>query len=289
MIIVDSNEPLHVVQEVSLVDPAVIVCQLPAGDVLIPKKEYRGEVSISILKEITGCSMGEVVRASGGTMKDLDTVREAGRALRENRELLERLMSDGCVVERKATNDLLASIADGRLVDQCRRMVRDAQYPVVFIDGVLGVENGNIVSDGSLTRWGASSVLMQLFSLQAGGVIVAGGQGVELKEFVTWVMNWMDKEVHLAPGKRKAIPFLDPTTEAQVLSCFSGIGPETAKSILEYCGDLRGAFMYLSDTGNAKLKGRPKGVGERVIEEFRNAVGLKDGEVLIAVKEEAGG
>lgn len=269
----------------------IVTLSLPAGDIVIPKKDGRGRVTAEWvgniadrpLKEVAerfNVSVGELIRGAKGYATQL---------WQEQEEALKGFMGGCMVVERKTPHDLLHSIEDGRLVDQCRRMVKWSWLPVVLIDGLLGDEDGMATADGSMTGWSARSVEMMLLSLMAGGVSVIGGRGTELGEIVLWLIGWMDKEDHLLPGKRASIPFIEPTVGMDVLTSFSGIGPQTAKNILDYCGSLRNAFMFMTDERSVRLKEKPKGVGAQRIAEFRRAMGMEDGEVMVPIKEEDNG
>jgi len=292
MLIVDTMEPESTGKKLNGLGQEIITLSLPAGDIVIPRKEGRGKVTAEWAARVVNMPLSMLADWVGVTM--LEAIKEPKRLLAKywadpnNHAELKASMGNWMVVERKTPQDLLHSIEDGRLVDQCRRMVDWSWLPVVLIDGRLGEEKGMVTADGSVTGWGMKSVEMLLLSLMAGGVSVVGGRGVELSEVVGWLMGWMDKEEHLLPGKRAVIPFIEPTVEMSVLTSFSGIGPDTARSILEYCGSLRNAFMFMTDEGNVKLKGRPKGVGKQRIAEFRRAMGLEEGEVMMPVREDEG-
>ena len=39
------------------------------------------------------------------------------------------------IVERKSISDLVSSVFDGRLFDQCNRMKENFQFPIIIIEG----------------------------------------------------------------------------------------------------------------------------------------------------------
>ena len=45
------------------------------------------------------------------------------------------IVSHETVVERKSINDLIASIFDGRLFDQCNRLKEHFQFPIILLEG----------------------------------------------------------------------------------------------------------------------------------------------------------
>ena len=87
------------------------------------------------------------------------------------------VMTDKCgctvAIERKATPDLLGSIASGRLKQQADRLKREFDYPVLVIQGqiILGAE-GKAVVNNRATEFNYHAVQMYLWSLQTQGIFI---------------------------------------------------------------------------------------------------------------------
>jgi len=86
----------------------------------------------------------------------------------------------GCTVgiERKATNDLLSSIASGRLQKQLGRLKAEFDYPLLVIQGqiLLGAD-GHAIADNRETGFNYHAVQMLLWSLQTKGIFVLYAAG----------------------------------------------------------------------------------------------------------------
>jgi ERCC4-type nuclease len=94
------------------------------------------------------------------------------------------VMTDKCgctvAIERKATPDLLGSIASGRLKAQAERLKRDFDYPILVIQGqfMLGAE-GHTIANNRDTGFNYHAVQMLLWSLQTQGIFVMYAAGRE--------------------------------------------------------------------------------------------------------------
>ena len=61
------------------------------------------------------------------------------------------------VVERKSIQDLVSSIFDGRLFDQCNRLKEHFQYPILLIEG--NVDEIELITENPLIFYGALSTV----------------------------------------------------------------------------------------------------------------------------------
>ena len=59
------------------------------------------------------------------------------------------------IVERKSIKDLMASVFDGRLYDQCTRLKEHFQHPIVLVEG--NVDEVEEITDNPLVFYGALS------------------------------------------------------------------------------------------------------------------------------------
>ncbi|MBP0134163.1 MAG: heavy metal resistance protein CzcA [Nitrosarchaeum sp.] len=67
------------------------------------------------------------------------------------------------VVERKSIRDLLSSIFDGRLYDQCTRLKENFQFPIVVIEG--NVDEIEEITDNPMIFYGALSKVVSEFKI----------------------------------------------------------------------------------------------------------------------------
>ena len=67
------------------------------------------------------------------------------------------------VVERKSINDLISSIFDGRLFDQCKRLTENFKFPVILIEG--NVDEIESITDNPLVFYGALSTVAVDFKI----------------------------------------------------------------------------------------------------------------------------
>jgi DNA excision repair protein ERCC-4 len=67
------------------------------------------------------------------------------------------------VVERKSIRDLVSSVFDGRLFDQCSRLKEHFQFPIVLIEG--NVDEIEEITDNPLIFYGAISTIVIDFKI----------------------------------------------------------------------------------------------------------------------------
>ena len=67
------------------------------------------------------------------------------------------IVSHETVVERKSINDLISSIFDGRLFDQCNRLKDHFQFPVILLEG--NVDEIESITENPLVFYGALSTI----------------------------------------------------------------------------------------------------------------------------------
>ena len=67
------------------------------------------------------------------------------------------IVSHETVVERKSINDLIASIFDGRLFDQCNRLKEHFQFPIILLEG--NVDEIESITENPLVFYGELSTI----------------------------------------------------------------------------------------------------------------------------------
>lgn len=143
------------------------------------------------------------------------------------------------LIERKSAPDLLNSISDGRLYDECARLREHSDIPVLLVHGsILPGRDDLVIADGISTRWKWWSVQMVLFSLQTGGIIIMQVRNSDFVDALEHIFDWAERDEHLQV-KPAYTPFGKPPVQIAVLSALPGIGPERARRIIERFGSLR--------------------------------------------------
>jgi len=67
------------------------------------------------------------------------------------------------VIERKSTHDLVSSIFDGRLFDQCNRLKEHFQFPIILVEGNL--DEIDKITENPLIFYGALSTIALDFKI----------------------------------------------------------------------------------------------------------------------------
>lgn len=155
---------------------------------------------------------------------------------------------DDLIVERKEPGDLLASIRDRRLFNQCYEMRQQTDRAVLLITGqILADLDGNIPG----TRWKWNAIDGALFKVQELGVLVCWCyRENEFTNKLAWLVNrdWSER-TYISPRKT-GIPL---SRQAAILDALPEVTPELAVSLLKEYGSpmatieaiLRGEAMSL--------------------------------------------
>jgi len=67
------------------------------------------------------------------------------------------------IVERKSIRDLVSSVFDGRLLDQCNRLKEHYQFPIILLEG--NVDEINEITENPLIFYGAVSTIALDFKI----------------------------------------------------------------------------------------------------------------------------
>jgi len=156
------------------------------------------------------------------------------------------------VVERKTFSDLLASVADGRLFDQCARMIEISKWCYLVVTGEHKVVNECYWANDKKTGWTVRQVEGALATVQQLGVVVirniATGQ---YHDTLRWLAERKRGDVPIAPLRA---PVMASPAE-KVLMAIPGIGEKHAAQLLEWYETAAWAIMALTDGHAAKLPG----------------------------------
>lgn len=179
------------------------------------------------------------------------------------------------IVERKTPTDLLASIADGRIFEQCAKMAVASPWSYVIITGYLSVQDGQVVSNGQVTNWNARSVQGALLTIQELGIEIAYCDGDrEFANTLEWLANRDRGEIKIKPQRRDAVM---QSADESLLCALPGISDKRAADLLKFCGTAAWALSYLTDDDNPNSV---PGVGPGTRKRARQALGLASNEFL---------
>lgn len=173
------------------------------------------------------------------------------------------------LIERKTPDDLLSSIADGRLMQQALAMREQTTWSYVVITGALIPDlDGNV--NGSL--WKYSAVQGALISVQEVGVHVVYCNGK--RDFSACVQRLAARDrgpMHVEPRRLANV-----YGEGQaLLASLPGIGPDRAVNLIKGLPSVAWALVYL--TGDWGGEHKVPGIGQGTKARVRRALGLQEG------------
>ena len=154
------------------------------------------------------------------------------------------------VIERKSIKDLVSSVFDGRLFDQCCRLKEHFQYPILLMEG--NVDEIESITENPLIFYGALSTIAIDFKIP---VIPTPNANHTAKLLVSMCSK---KESIKGPFLKKIKKSSDiQKQQLSVLCSLPGIGEKTAIRILEKYGS---PIIALNTT--AKELSKIPGLGE---------------------------
>lgn len=188
------------------------------------------------------------------------------------------------MIERKASDDLLNSLRDGRLLEQISRLVenrinqqlrgeKQTYWPYLVITGTLSPDHNGKTYTGRDTGWAWNAVQGALLTIQEMGCYVAHcPSDTEYARFITMLANRKhDDAVDILPQKQP----LPVDAKSMFLMGLPGVGLERARQILEWAGgNLAHALMGLTDLD---IKAP---VGEHVRRSIRKFLELQDEQLV---------
>ena len=133
------------------------------------------------------------------------------------------------VVERKSIRDLLSSVFDGRLFDQCTRLKEHFQHPIVLMEG--NVDEIEEIAENPLIFYGAISTITLEFQIP---IIPTPSASHSAKLLVSLCSK---KDSHKGPYLKKIKKSSDlEKQQLSVLCSLPGIGEKFAVRMLEKFG-----------------------------------------------------
>ncbi|MGI9567096.1 MAG: ERCC4 domain-containing protein [Nitrosopumilus sp.] len=154
------------------------------------------------------------------------------------------------VVERKSIRDLLSSVFDGRLFDQCARLKEHFQHPIVLIEG--NVDEIQEITDNPLIFYGAISTVVLDFKIP----IIPTPSAIHTAKLLVSMCS--KKDTLKGPYLKKIKKSSDlEKQQLSVLCSLPGIGEKFAVRMLEKFGTPLKVF-----TGTTSELAKVEGLGE---------------------------
>ena len=171
------------------------------------------------------------------------------------------------IIERKTADDLLTSIADGRLFDQAASMTAMSPWSYIAVEGTLApAASGKTLADGAPVNWRWASVQGALQTVQELGVAVVYLSGSdELAPYIERLAR-RDRGPVRVGGVRKP-ELLAPGMA--LLMALPGVGPDRAKTMLEQAGTAAFALSILTDDTLNLI-----GIGKETRAKVRETLGI---------------
>lgn len=160
----------------------------------------------------------------------------------------------GLLVERKAVPDLLASIADGRLAQQCTLLAQaKVRLPLLLVHGsLLADKDCRVVADGRRTNWNYWSVCMAFVSAQNAGVVTLLVPDRLWPEAVQHTLQWVGKRTHLVT---RDFSLWQPPTQVKLLAILVG-NTSRASALLEEYRTVKNALAHVEEWDKVKGIGK---------------------------------
>ena len=181
-------------------------------------------------------------------------------------------------IERKTPDDLLGSIRSGRLWVQLAGMRQQTPWAYLVICGTLAPgAGGGVVTRRGGTGWTWASIQGALLKAQELGCMVVEAQDGDFQGAVLRLSERSHRaEVPIEPVRTPRL-YSDAET---LLAALPGIGLDRAQALLEHCDTAAWALNWLTDMA---APGHVEGIGPRIRETVRQALGLRDDEALCVI------
>jgi len=176
----------------------------------------------------------------------------------------------GLAIEHKTDRDLVASITDGRLDDQCARLCEADYIPVnmsgaiikvpiqhrmILVNGTLwpqGRDELTVKAGGRSTKVNYWAMLMKIMSVQSSGIPVLIVPSQHLAESVVHLRSWAAKTHHRRVGTKAGSWHKSDDPKLTLMAHLVG-GTSKAKILLAEYGTPGDALCYMHEW--TKLKG----------------------------------
>ena len=167
------------------------------------------------------------------------------------------------IVERKSIRDLMASVFDGRLFDQCSRLKEHFQHPIVLMEG--NVDEIDEITENPLIFYGAISTVVIDFQIP---IIPTPSAEHTAKLLVSMCSR---KDIPKGPYLKKIKKSSDlQKQQLSTLCSLPGIGEKFAVRMLEKFGTPLKVF-----TATSSELAKVEGLGETRAKKIKKMLGSK--------------
>lgn len=257
----------------------------------LPQSVILSGVPLEGLEAVTGADL----LLSPLSTPNLEQVNE-GNALQMAK--LGKHLKGGLLIQRKSGLDLVTSIP--RLAEIILRMLRYSMNPpwLLFVGRLdatpyrYALVDDQMVSihgsEGEAVSYKAVNRALTKWRLRGGGISIV----VRDTLVAEWVNDMLEllQEIQAEPTKpiirNDAMQVLTAPTWRDTLTTLPLIGEGKARLVGDHYGSLAKSLLGLTDLATLKRPDRPKGIGQRIIQENRLYLGLNDGENLAIVNRE---
>jgi DNA excision repair protein ERCC-4 len=168
------------------------------------------------------------------------------------------------IVERKSIRDLLASVFDGRLFDQCSRLKENFEHPIILMEG--NVDEIEEITDNPLIFYGALSTVVIDFKIP---VIPTPSAAHTAKLLVSMCSR---KDIPKGPFLKKIKKSSDlEKPQLSSLCSLPGIGEKFAVRLLEKFGTPLRVF-----TATTSELAKVEGLGEARAKKIKKVLDTKN-------------
>ena len=186
-------------------------------------------------------------------------------------------------IERKTPSDLLSSVRSGRLWIQLAGMRQQTPWAYLVVQGTLAPRaDGSVIvgNRGHGSGWTWASIQGALLKAQELGCMVVHAADGDFEGAVMRLSERSHRDEMPVEPVRTPRLYSDAET---LLAALPGIGLERAQALLAYSETAAWALNWLTDPD---APGKVDGVGPRIRETVRQALGLRDDEALCVIVRE---
>lgn len=180
------------------------------------------------------------------------------------------------LIERKTPEDLLGSIKDGRIFEQCHKMKQQTQWAYLVVTGQFTIgQNGKVFTGQRETGWNYDAVEGALLSIQELGVFVVHCKNdLDFGPTVERLAKRSRETLNIGAARSSSIL----SAGEQMLTTLPGLGYEKVKKLLaEYKNNPAEALCWLTWLG---FEVTGLGIGDGIKSNVRKALGLQPNQTL---------
>lgn len=196
-------------------------------------------------------------------------------------------------IERKTADDFVGSIGGGHIFRQVEDMSNGSKWCCIIVEGTIEFNKDDMtVINGEVSNWTGSSVRGAMMAIQWAGCPILFTRTQDFPYTVADVISFCSKpDVHRQSlGRKRIVTFPPIMLKEEIMSAFPGVGLKRTKALFEFANDknknddheatLSEALCWASSLHLIDKRHRPEGWGDKTVENFRAAMGLKTIEVL---------